>query len=135
MQLCVESVCKTAELIEISPPMVAPVCQAGNQLELTCTSSGVLQTWLLIINPESGAVTPLQQVSSIGSTGVGTEPQIINSTIAFTFLRLTSQGSIPLTSRMIINPVTEGLNGSQVNCVDTLASESAMTTIYIIRGM
>ena len=113
--------------------MVAPVCQSGDQLELTCTTSGVIQTWQLVSNPESGAVTQLQQVSSAGSSGLDSGPRIINS-ITFNSSRLSSQGSSPLISRMTVNPVSEGLNGSEVNCVDTLASESATTTILIIRG-
>ena len=117
--------------MEISPSVVAPVCQARDQLELTCTTSGVLQQWQLI---KSGEVTQLLQVSPAGSTGVQSEPLIIDS-VMFTASRLSSQGSSPLISRMTIRPVSEGLNGSEVNCVDTLASESARTTILIIGGM
>lgn len=119
--------------MEISPSVVAPTCQAGDQLELTCDTSGVLQRWQLIANPESGAVTQLQQVSSAGSTGVQSEPLVIES-VMFTASRLSGQGSLPLVSRMIINPVSEGLNGSEVNCVDTLADETARTMILIIGG-
>ena len=120
--------------MEIFPSVVAPVCSDGDRLELTCTTSGKLHTWQLIVNPENG-VAAMKQVSSIGSTGVDSQPLIINSTIMITFSRLSRQGISPLISRMTVNPVTEGLNSSQVNCVNTqVSSESARTTIYIIGG-
>ena len=34
--------------VEISPSSVAPVCQAGDQLELTCESSGTIHRWELV---------------------------------------------------------------------------------------
>ena len=37
-------------------------------------------------------------------------------------------------SMMTISLVSEDLNGSEVSCVDTLASESARTTIFIVGG-
>ena len=126
-------------VVEISPPVVALVCQVRDQLELTCGISAaggfsvLLQQWQLVANSESGAVTQLQLVSSAGTTGVNSDTLIINS-VTFTVSRLSIEGSSPLISRMTVNPVSEGLNGSEVNCVDTLTSESARTTILIIGG-
>ena len=124
-------------LVEISPSMIAPVCQIGDQLELMCTTSGVLvlQSWQLISNPESGRMlVQLQQISSAGSSGVDSGPITINST-TFNSSRLSGPGNLPLITRMIISPVAKGLNGSQVRCVNALASEqSATTTIVVIGG-
>ena len=119
-------------LAEISPSVVAPVCQAGDQLELTCTTSGQSHSWQLIANPGSGAATSLRSVSSLGSTGVDAEPVVINS-VMFTFSRLPGPGSLPLMSKMTISGVSQSLNGSQVNCVES-EEESAMATILIIGG-
>ena len=58
-------------------------------------------------------------------------PLTVNST-TFTFSRLSVRDVSPLISRMTINPVSEGLNGVQVICVDVAASESATTTIQIV---
>ena len=124
-----------AGVVEISPSEIAPICQVGDELKLTCSTTEVLQTWQFIAIPESGtAVTFARSVSSGGSTGVDSQPLIINSTIMFTFSRLSCQGSLPLMSRMTIDPVTEGLNGTRVNCLDGITSESATTTIYVIGG-
>ena len=123
-------------VVEISPSVIAPVCQAGEQLELTCSTPSILHTWRLTANPESGAVinVPPRTVSSIGSTGVESGSLIINSTIQISFSRLSREGSLPLISRMIISPVSEVLNGTLVNCMDTIASVSAITTILIFGG-
>ena len=119
-------------LVEISPSVVAPVCQAGDRLELTCTTSGRSHSWQLIENPGSGAATSLRRVSSIGSTGVEEDPMVINS-VMFTFSRLSGPGSLPLMSKMTVSGVSQSLNGSQVNCVES-EEESAMATILIIGG-
>ena len=120
-------------MVEISPSGVALVCQEGDQLELTCNTSNTLHRWRFTAIPESGpAVTYMRTVSSIGSTGVDSEPITINSTIMVTFSRLSIQNELPLISRMVINSVSEGLNGVRVECV--AAPEAATTTIHIIGG-
>ena len=115
-------------LVEISPPPEAPVCQAGDQLELTCSLSGTFLRWQFTAVRESGV--PETYMRTVSSGGVSS-PFIINSTIEITFVRLSTQ---PLTSRMTISSVTEGLNGVRVNCIDVAISESAATTIRIIGG-
>ena len=124
-------------VVEISPSGVAPVCQVGDQLELACSTPGFLQTWQFIAVSKSGVATNFtRSVSSGGPTGVDSQPLIINSTILFTYSRLSTRDSLPLISRMTINPVNEGLNGTRVNCFNSITSESATTTIHIIiRGI
>ena len=72
----------------------------------------------------------MRTVSSVGSSGVDSQPIAINRTIMITFSRLSTQNELPLISRMLINSVSEGLNGVQVECV--AAPEVATTTIHII---
>ena len=112
--------------MEISPSAVAPVCQAGDQLELTCSETGIFLRWEFSV---SGAQMPLGAavVSAGGPSGVP-PPVLVNST-RFTFSRLSTQ---PLTSTMTVSSVSEGLNGVQINCVDIETSESATTTIRIV---
>ena len=71
-------------------------------------------------------------ITSVGSAGVISQPITINTTIMITFSRLSNQSSLPLISRMLINSVSEGLNGVQVECV--AATEVATTTVHIIGG-
>ena len=77
---------------------------------------------------ESGtAMTFTPIITAGGSSGV--PPPVTANSTRFSFSRLST---MPLTSIMIITPVSEGLNGVQVNCVDIEVSESATTTIRII---
>ena len=123
-------------MVEITPSVIAPVCHAGDQLELRCTSSGVLQTWQLTAMSENGAaMTHMRSVTSVGPDGlVNSQPLTINSTIVFTFSRLSLQDNLPLISGLIISNVSEGLNGVQVNCLDVTSSNSTETTILIVGG-
>ena len=41
--------------VKLSPSVVALVCEAGDQLELTCNSSSPLHTWKFTAISESGA--------------------------------------------------------------------------------
>ena len=114
----------TGAVVKISPSGVAPVCQIGDQLELTCSVTGVFLRWQFTVILEDGTSrTFMPDVTAGGSSG-----RMANST-SFTFSRLSTQ---PLTSNMTINPVSEGLNGVQVNCIDRETSESATITILIV---
>ena len=69
------------------------------------------------------------------SIGAGSEvrPMMINNS-TFTFSRLSGSNSLPLTSRLTVNPVTSDLNGAVVNCFEgSMSTDSvARTTIRII---
>ena len=108
------------------------MCQVGDQLELICTTPGGLHMWRFTAIQSGSATNYTRSVSSVGSTGVISQPFTINSTIMITFSRLSNQSSLPLISRMLINSVSEGLNRVQVECV--AAPEVATTTVHIIGG-
>ena len=112
-------------VVEISPSMVAPVCQAGDQLELTCSVVGAFLRWEFTVILEDGRSRTFMPVVTAGGDSGVPPPRMANST-SFTFLRLSTQ---PLTSTMTISNVSEGLNGIQMNCVDVETSESATTII------
>ena len=116
--------------------MVAPVCQAGDQLELTCNTSVALQTWQLTVISESReAMTFMRSIQSIGPSGlVESQPLTINSTIMFIFSRLSTPDNLPLITRLIISNVSEGLNGVEISCTGAGTSDSATTAIRIIGG-
>ena len=116
-------------MVEISPLGIAPVCQVGDQLELICNTSDMLQRWRFPAIPDSG-----RTIQSTGSSGVDPRALTINSIVIITFSRLSTQNELPLMSRMLINRVSEGLNGTEVECVNTVTSELVTTTIHIIGG-
>ena len=121
-----------AGVVEISPSPVAAVCQEGDQLELICTSLERIHRWevtVMIPQTMSFALTPL---SYLGPGGTSQQVTINNST--FTTSRLSSQDSLPLMTRMVVNPVNANLNGAVVNCFEGSSSlvSVATTTIRII---
>ena len=72
-------------------------------------------------------MTFMPVVTAGGSSGV--PPPVMANSTRFTFSRLSVQ---PLTCRMTVKPVNEGLNGVQVRCMDVEASDSLVTSIQII---
>ena len=122
---------------ELSPSMVAFVCEAGDQLELTCNSSSPLHTWKFTAISESGAAMTYETlIQSLGPTGLlnSQEQLTLNSTVIFTFSRHSAERDLPLISRVIIENVSEGLNGVEIQCTDAGMINSATITIQIIGG-
>ena len=127
-KLAIESL--NTGVVEISPSPVAPVCQEGDQLELTCNStSGIDHQWQFTVFPENVSHT-VEPVSSIGASGIPMPLMIGRSTI--TFSRLSGQNVLPLISRITISPVSRGLNGTVVSCIELDTNLVATTTIQII---
>ena len=121
--------CSYTGVVEISPSVVAPVCQVGDQLELICIVPGEFLRWQFTVTLKDGSSrTFMPDIIADGPRGVS-PPRMANSTI-FIFSRLSTQ---PLISEMTINPVNVGLNGVQVNCIDSETSESAATTIQFVQ--
>ena len=120
-------------VVKSSPSAVAPVCQVEDQLELTCNTSGIAHRWELTVFPENITYT----TSPVTSAGTSGTPQSLRiSTSMITFSRLSGPNISPLISRITINPVSNGLNGTMVNYLKVAyisSTESvATTTIRII---
>ena len=107
--------------VELSPSEVAPVCQVGGQLELTCTVTGTFLRWVVF------NISHIRLISSAGKIA----PFTIDSTM-ITFSRVNVQ---PLKSRLTISPVTASLNGFVVTCGDVETHENSSTAVYIVDGM
>ena len=122
-----------AGVVEISPSPVAAVCQEGDQLELTCTSSQTVHRWEFTVFPENVSYTATP-VTSAGTSGVS--QTLIFSGSVITFSRLSDQNVLPLVSRTstVVSPVSNGLNRTVVNCFEGISSidSVATTTIRII---
>ena len=114
--------------MEISPSGVAPVCQVGDQLELTCSITGEFKRWEFTLTLDNG----LTQTFMPDVTPDGVSPPLMVNSTTFTSSRLSARDVSPLISRMTINPVSEGLNGVAMSCEDVAASESATTTVRIV---
>ena len=115
----------------LSPPGVAPVC-SGDQLELMCTTTGRLLCWR-IINVTRGLNYTYTLTRTIQATVLDEDAMtqlVINSTM-FNFSRTSAQDSLPVMSKVVIGPVSSGLNGTVMNCVNLGTSSSSSTTIII----
>ena len=114
--------------VVISPPEVASVC-SGDQLELTCTVAETFLEWSVFLVPEGE--TMARKFFRIIHSGSATSDLEVNS-ITFTFLRISAEGSQPVVSRLLIAPVSDDLNGTEVNCTDVLPSNTSSTHIKVI---
>ena len=111
--------------------MLAPVC-SGGQLELTCTVTGGFLAWTFNVfcGNESTVTNILRNILSTDSAGGAMSELIFNSTV-FNFSRTSAQDMLPVMSRLLINPVSDGLNGTVINYVDVETSEVSSTTIIV----
>ena len=111
----------------ISPSGIASVC-SGEHLDITCTISGTFIRWYIRPENESNAFrTYIRTLSSL-SVVSGVAPLMINSTM-FSFSRISTQGTLPLSSRLEISPVSEILNGTEMKCEDVTAMVNSSATI------
>ena len=115
--------------VMISPPGVATVC-SGRELELTCSTSG--RNTSIVIHRWSFSFIPNTRAIFSDRSGNQSSHLLVNSTISLIFTRVSSEDSLPLISRLLISPVSDGLNGSSVNCMDVATSESMSTSINVI---
>ena len=116
-----------AGYIAISPSPRAAVCQLGDSLEITCTTSGRFLTWILARSGSTDSIT-----RTLSSTIRYPEILVVNSTV-FTFVRISELGSTPLVCNLRIGPVRRNLNGTEIVCTEVgLSPMKATTTVYII---
>ena len=117
-------------MLTLSPGVVAPVCQVGNELELTCSTNGSFMRWIFTVGNEQGV--PQEYRRNINSLDGPRQMTVIevNST-TFTTMRTSAQGVSPLISTLVINSVSNDLNGTVVHCQDVGTSTTASTTIKL----
>ena len=114
--------------VTLSPSGVAPVC-SGDQLELTCTTTGELLQWRFSVI-RGNETTATKFTRTITSTGSVMSHLTVNYTV-FNFSRISAHNSISVISRLVISPVSNGLSGTVMNCVDVDTAEVSSTTIII----
>ena len=119
--------------VMLSPSRRAQVC-AGDNLEFTCNITGTLLVWNF---PLIGSSRRQFQygISASDPAEAYKHHLVDNSTININISKNSAEDS-PVSSRLLISPVTESHNGTEVTCVD-LSSSPAMessTTIVVIDG-
>ena len=121
-------------MVTLSPMSVAPVCSAGDPLQLTCTAHAEFLRWNILRTNEQGTLVNVINSELINSRDA---VQIINTPLnsaTITFTRISAQGASPLVSTLSIDSVNIGLNGTVVRCSDAANPTTmlASSTIQII---
>ena len=117
-------------VVILSPSGNSHVC-AGDQLELICSLTDPGSSLLAWIFAPATIFMDLSH-RAIDTVSVNEySPLMINST-SFTFSRLSANGIFPLVSRLLIAPLTIGLNGIVINCTDVLMMETATAIIHVL---
>ena len=120
-----------AGVVTLYPEEVAPVCEVGDQLELSCNISGSFLRWSFTVGTEQGMLQEYRRnINNEGGSQLASNVITVNST-TFTFMRTSDQGILPLVSTLVINFVSRDLNGVTVYCVDVIASMTASTTVHL----
>jgi hypothetical protein len=111
-------------------PGVASVC-SGDQLVLTCTTSGKFLEWSFFLVPEGETMARRYDRILHSELAPATSDIEVNS-ITLTFSRISAEGSLPLISTIVIDPVNDSLNGTEINCTDIITSNTTSTYIEVI---
>ena len=120
----------------ISPSGVATVCN-GDQLELICTltdtGSFTVLVWTVTLIPKNAATpTSLSLALSSDSPSDQTFHTIVSNSTNLTLSRISFQNSFPLVSRLLFSPVSNHLNRTEVNCLNSLTSETSPVAVINI---
>ena len=113
--------------MEVSPSLVAAVCQERDQLELTCTLSNIFLRWEFTVFPEN--ISHAAIITSAGTSGI--PPPLTISDSMITFSRLSGPNVLPLISRATVALVSIGLDGTVVNCFEGSTSTDVVATTVI----
>ena len=110
------------------------VCGVGERAEVTCNTTEQVLRWQITVPGGNGRTdTRHQSYDSLSQTA--TPLEIHSSTINFT--RTSVRGDLPLTSRLDIDHVSAGLNGTVINCTEVglnlVNPDTSGTVILILR--
>jgi hypothetical protein len=90
--------------------------------------------WNLTVVNEQGRNEELIMFITASAVSAQPMPMVVNS-ITFTLRRISAQFASPLVSTLSIDPVSIGLNGTVVNCMDatnSMSPPSESATIHVI---
>jgi hypothetical protein len=109
------------------------VC-VGDNLEFICDITGTLLEWRFPLIENRGRQS-FHGILASDSAEAYKRQVIDNSTINITISRISAEDS-PVSSRLLISPVTESHNGTEVTCTDVISSQimESSTTIIIINS-
>ena len=122
----------------IYPSGIASACSNDQMLEMTCTTEGGFLQWTVNLSSSNEPAIAREIISRTLTHSDNNDQQTTETVnaINFTFSRSSEAGQLPLMSRLLISPVMNTLNGTEVECTDLRPdnSSSAYSIINIIEG-
>ena len=114
----------------IFPLRRVTICD-GHQLEVTCTiTNGSLLRWNITHSQDDRGTTAQSFTRTFSSSGQSSKQTPINtSSTVITFMRRSAEGRTPLISTILITKIQ---NGTTIECVEKLTSESAVVMIHVM---
>ena len=114
---------------------IAPVCQVGDPLQLTCTASVEFVRWNILQMNEHGTLVNIINDRKINSRDQNyTARSVMLHSVTFLFQRISPQFAMPFISRLSIESVNLDINGTVVHCSNNSITHpmTSATTIKII---
>ena len=134
MSLNTELFLKMTGRLVLSSSETLLVCGVGERAEVMCNTTGHVLRWKITVPGHNGRTdTRLQTYNSLSQSQT---PLMIDSS-TFTFTRTSVQGHLPQTSRLDIDHVSAGLNGTVINCTEVglnLMNPDTSGTVLLILG-
>ena len=117
--------------LSLVPPRVAPVCQAGERLELTCsTTEATFIRWSFSVVTESGSAQNIVRNINSNDLSQQTSTTTVDATF-FNFTRTSNNGILPLVSTLTIDSPSSFLNETVIRCLEVDGSMAVKSTTII----
>ena len=115
--------------VTLSPSEIAQVC-VGDDLEFTCNITGIVLEWTF---PKLMSQRLFHNGIVAQGSAEDQTSELIDSNTTYRLSRTSAEGS-PVSSMLIVSPVSDGHNGTDITCVDVESPtlESSSTTIVVI---
>ena len=113
----------------LSPSEIAQVC-VGDDLRFTCNVTGIVLEWTF---PKLMSHRRFEEGIVAQGPAEDQTSELIDNNITYRLSRTSAEGS-PVSSTLIVSPVSDSHNGTEITCVDVESptSESSSATIVII---
>jgi hypothetical protein len=115
--------------VVINPSEIAQVC-AGDNLEFACNITGTLLEWRFPLI--SSRRRYFMHGISADDSAEGYKYQVIDNSITNIIISRISAEDSPVSSRLLISPVTESHNGTEVTCTDVSSSPTVESSMIIV---
>ena len=116
----------------LSPIGTVLVCD-GDQLQFICSITGRFLEWNIVLTTDDG-INSEEYTRLVSMFDQAPSILVVNS-VMLNFSVISPPDSLPLMSMLLISPVIDNLNGTEVTCLDRITRDSSHSaTISIINN-